>query len=291
MPELPEVQTIADELRPLLRGKVFSRLWAAHEPMLRRPGSARQFLGALRGQKVLDVGRRGKLVWLTLSHRKNLFIHQKFGHLVYGRWKLRRGVWMPADETTERLSSDPANNFLRLVFTFADGSALALSDIRKFGRVYALTDDEIAGVPELQVGLDPLGPNFHFRALQPKLLGRRCSIKELLLNQQVIAGIGNIYADEVLWKAGIHPLRPAGRLTTRELQRLARATVAVLKRAVAAKGASMLTYRRPNGEAGGYGSLRYVYQRSGEPCLRCGSAIVRLVHRGRSAHFCSQCQG
>lgn len=290
MPELPEVQTIADELRPLLRGRTFVDLWVDHPPMLRQPRERHAFLGRIRNKTVHDVGRRGKFVWLRLTGSQNIFVHQKFGHLVFGRWKRTRGAWVPADALTTALANDPLTKFLRIVFTFENGAMLALADIRKFGRAYAVRDDDIKHVPELAVGLDPIAPGFDFRTLKPMLQRRSISIKQALLDQRLIGGIGNIYADEILWHARVSPFKGVKDLTESEYKKIHHTIPLILQRAISAKGASMLNYRRPNGEEGGYGALRYVYHREGEPCQRCKNKIQRIVIQGRSAHFCAICQ-
>jgi formamidopyrimidine-DNA glycosylase len=291
MPELPEVETTAAELNLLVKGKVLKNLWVEHKPMLRRPKARAEFLRVLQGEKVLKVGRRGKIVRFWLTNAKNLFVHQKLsGHLMYGRWVRRRGGWRAADEATTRLMADPYNRFLRLVFSFADGSALALSDIRKFGRAYAVSDESINAVPELRVGADPLCEGFEFKTLKPLFASRAVSVKHVLLDQAVIAGIGNIYADEILWRARISPLKSARDLLPAEYARIGKAIPFVLKRALALGGTSIDNYRRPGGALGGYQDARAVYRKEGKPCPRCGSPIMRVKMGQRSTHYCPQCQ-
>lgn len=291
MPELPEVETTARELKGLVTGKAFKDLWAEHKPMLRRPKERMAFLRVLSGEKVIEVGRRGKIVWLRLTHGKNLFVHQKLsGHLVYGRWARHRGIWRAEDEATRQLMADPYNRFLRLVFSFTDGSALALSDIRKFGRAYAVSDDAVEGVLELRIGPDPLDADFDFHTLKPRLVKRTLPIKLLLLDQAIIAGIGNIYADEILWEARVSPFRTARDLSAREYARLSKAIPFILNRALALGGTSIDNYRRPGGALGGYQNARVVYRREDKPCPRCGSAILRVKTGQRSTHYCPRCQ-
>lgn len=245
----------------------------------------------LSGEKTRGVGRRGKIVWFRLTHGKNLFVHQKLsGHLVYGRWAKRQKIWRPDDEVTERLMADPVNRFLRLLFFFTDGSALALSDIRKFGRAYAVSDESIGAVPELRVGADPLGEGFELKVLEPLFASRAVSVKHVLLDQAVIAGIGNIYADEILWEARVSPLKNARDLNPRDYRRLAGAIPFVLNRALALGGTSIDNYRRPGGALGGYQNVRVVYRKHGKPCPRCGSVIVRVKMGQRSTHYCPGCQ-
>lgn len=291
MPELPEVETTARELDPLVRNKVFKGLWVEHAAMLRRPRKRTEFLQVLSGEKVLGVGRRGKIVWLRLTRGKNLFVHQKLsGHLMYGRWTRRRGIWHAEDEATERLMADPYNRFLRLFFFFTDASALALSDIRKFGRAYAVADELVDEVPELRVGIDPLHEGFEFKALQPVFAARTVSVKHVLLDQTVIAGIGNIYADEILWQARVSPLRSARDLTASDYARLTDAIPFVLNRAIALGGTSIDNYRRPDGALGGYQNTLAVYRKEGRSCPRCGNIVVRVKMGQRSTHYCPSCQ-
>jgi formamidopyrimidine-DNA glycosylase len=275
MPELPEVETVARDLRrhllpadPSTPGPtiVGARvLW--HRTL--RAGDEDAFWEGVVGRRIEAVGRRGKQLVVDLSGGAFLTIHLKM-----------TGQLFVVPATT---ASDP---YLRLVLALDDGRELRFRDIRKFGRVgLYLADDR----PFDDVGPEPLDPRFTVREFRKRIRARRGRLKPLLVDQSFLAGVGNIYADESLWRARLHPLRSARSLKPADEGRLYRHVREVLAEAVERRGSSIDDYTAPDGD----GSMQErldVYQRTGEPCRRCGHPIRRIVIGIRSTHFCSFCQ-
>ncbi len=264
MPELPEVETFARLLRAALTGRTITHatlLWPGH---VATP-SPRQFGRRIRGRRIEAVGRRGKYLVLGLNHGA-LLIHLK----------------MSGD-----LSVTPAgaarDRHAHTVFHLDDGSEFRFSDTRKFGRVYLVDrPEEITG----RLGPEPLAGEFTAAALSRRLRAHSRALKPLLLDQTFLAGVGNIYADEALHLAGLHPLRKSDTLTPDETRRLWRSIRRVLRQGIRLNGASIdWVYR------GGEFQHRFrVYDRAGEPCLTCGTPIRRIVVGQRGTHFCPRCQ-
>jgi formamidopyrimidine-DNA glycosylase len=230
-----------------------------------------QFREAIAGRRVTSVGRRGKYVVLGLD-RGFLLIHLKMSGRLYV---------VPAGQSPDRHE--------HTVFDLDDGQQLRFRDVRKFGRVYLVDDvEQVTG----DLGPEPLADDFTLAEFRRRLERRSGRLKSLLLNQSFLAGLGNIYTDEALFQAGLHPLRRAGSLTPAEQERLYAAIRGVLGRAVANRGTTLGDggYVDARGQAGQHQEQIMVYGRTGEPCLRCGAPIERLVIGGRSSHFCPCCQ-
>ncbi len=280
MPELPEVETVARDLRPRLVGATivgarcsWARTLRTHDPLA--------FADAVSGRTVLAVGRRAKQVVIDLSGDAALTIHLKMTGQLFV---------VPAD-----LPEDP---YVRLVLELADGREVRFRDIRKFGKIGLYGRDPVTGdlVTEVggaslfaAIGPEPLADAFTLRVFRQRLRRRKGRLKPLLLDQSFVAGVGNIYADEALWRARLHPLRTAGTLRVADERRLYEAIRTVLAEAIERRGSSIDDYTAPDGD----GSMQErldVYQRTGEPCRRCGRPIKRIVVGARSTHFCSWCQ-
>jgi formamidopyrimidine-DNA glycosylase len=262
VPELPEVETYARALRHL-RGRTFLDAHATWERSV--PTGADHLGPRLRGQTILDVGRRAKYIVFTLTH-DSLLVHLKM---------------------TGSLDVFPANSPLdihdRVVFDLDGGEQLRFHDPRKFGRVYLVANaSEVTG----PLGPEPLDESFTLDLLVERLARRKGRLKPLLLNQTFVAGLGNIYTDEALHQAGLHPLRTANTLTPDELGRLYSAIRDVLAQGVANRGTN-LDWAYTQGE--NQHALR-VFHRHGQPCERCGTLIERIVLGQRGTHFCPQCQ-
>ena len=290
MPELPEVQTIVEDLEKVLPRLKIAGFWTDIPKF-------KKIKDEILGEKILSLDRRGKNILINLSGNKTLLIHQKLtGHLLYGEWKVEsaaegeprqgRGEWRSVIDGP--LKDDPQNRFIHLLLNLSNGKQLALSDLRKFAKVLVWPTDKLSQLPDIsKLGPDPLSPSFDFEKFRVILKQKKGKIKQVLMNQEVISGIGNIYSDEILWEAGIHPLKPAEKLSEEELKRIFSATKKILKRAIEAKGDSMSDYRRPSGEKGGYQKIQNVYQMTGFKCRKYdGGIIERLKLAGRSAHFC-----
>ncbi|HHS96288.1 MAG TPA: bifunctional DNA-formamidopyrimidine glycosylase/DNA-(apurinic or apyrimidinic site) lyase [Chloroflexi bacterium] len=270
MPELPEVETVVRGLKGLV-GRRITDVEVRWERTVAAPDVA-AFGQRLRGRRVEEVGRRGKWVVIRLDGGLFLLIHLRMsGRLVVGGGT-------PADD-----------RHLRVAFALDDGSRLFFYDPRKFGRMVLVEDPgEVLG----GLGPEPLDEGFTVERLRERLARRRGRLKPLLLDQRFVAGLGNIYADEVLWRARLHPLRRADRLTEGEVARLHAAIRAVLREAIAGRGTTLEDgrYVGVDGRPGGFAPRLAVYHREGQPCLRCGTPIRRIRVNGRGTHFCPRCQ-
>lgn len=274
MPELPEVETYVRELAPLLSGRQVVAAQVLWPRTVALP-AAEEFSARMAGQRFVNFGRRAKYMLLGLEGGDTLIVHLRMtGHLY-----LKEADVEPDTHT-------------HVVFDLDDGRRLHYQDSRKFGRMWLTANpDQVLA----KLGPEPLGDQFTAAALAARLQGRKASIKALLLDQTLAAGVGNIYADEALFRAGIHPTRAGGSLTLAEVERLVAAVAAVLAEGIAAAGSSLGTsglqnYSRPGGQAGGFQDEHRVFRRTGQPCIVCGAPIERIVLGQRSTHFCPQCQ-
>jgi len=271
MPELPEVETIVRSLRPSIIGRVISCAELLDRSLLRRPDRAG--LGAVRGRRVVGVRRRGKMILIACDVGLTLVFHLK----MTGQILIASG-------------SDSPDKHTRLMLQFQDKkNALIFRDVRKFGFLLCLRAGPVNSCPEIA----DLGPEpFEVTAQElARRLGRRTAkIKSLLLDQSMIAGIGNIYADEILFDARIHPETPASALSPHAMGRLHKSTQNILTRAVAAKGSTLRDYVDARGQAGTFQFAHRVYDREGERCPVCRASIKRVRVAGRSSYFCPKCQ-
>ncbi len=271
MPELPEVETVARGLRAALVGRTITDVKVLWTRSVVPPDPA-AFARHLTGQVITDVGRRGKWLVVGLSGGDTLLIHLRMsGRLVI---------------ESEACLDD---RHLRVLFLLDDGRRLSFIDQRKFGRLH-LTNEPAQVLGDL--GPEPLSDEFTSRRLEEMLKQRQGRIKPLLLDQRFLAGLGNIYADEALWRARIHPLRPANTLTPAEAQRLHKAIRVVLTSAIASGGTTLEdeVYRQADGQAGEFASELAAYGRTDQPCPRCGQPIERIKVSQRGTHFCPRCQ-
>jgi formamidopyrimidine-DNA glycosylase len=273
MPELPEVETVARTLRPLLRSRAFVSVQVLWERTVDRPPVG-AFRAALFGTRVVDVARRGKYITLPLDTGATLLVHLR----MTGKLLIQEAPLIPDD--------DP---HLRVCFELDDGRWLLFSDTRKFGRMY-LVDDPLEVLGDL--GPEPLSAGWNPEQFADMLAGRRGRIKPLLLNQHFLAGLGNIYTDEALWRAGVHPLQTAGALTPDQVVRLHGGIVSVLQEAIGDGGTSLRDnqYRQPDGRTGAHQNALAVYGRAGQACPRCATPIERIVVGQRGTYFCPLCQ-
>ena len=269
MPELPEVETTVRALRDPLLGRTFTGVrnyWPRHIAT----SSPEALQERIVGQRIESMGRRGKYLLFHLSGNDTLIIHLRMtGHLsVVGR------------ET-------PVAAHTHTIFSLDDSRELRFRNTRKFGRVYLVADPEqVLG----NLGPEPLAPTFTVAVLKERFQGRSKQMKSLLLDQTFVAGIGNIYADEALFSAGIHPERTADSLSEAEIVALHNGIRDVLQTGIEREGASIDRYVKPDGTRGSMQNAVAVYKRGGQPCYRCGTPIRRIVLGGRSTHFCPVCQ-
>ena len=276
MPELPEVETIRAQLARLIPGRALARV-EVHDARLVSPDDPESFAQELTGRAIASVGRRGKYLLIELDSGDTLAVHLRMTGRLHWR--------PPGEEGEER--------FLRARFHLDDGSTLTFGDMRRFGRAWIVPAGPSADREAYwaqRVGIEPLSPRFTGRVLEGLLAGRRGPIKAVLLNQVLVAGLGNMYVDEALFQARIHPERPAGTLDEDEIRRLHRAIRDRLGAAVAAGGASIDSYRDSLGEMGSMQDLLRVHLHRGEPCPRCGTTIVKTRVAQRGTYWCPTCQ-
>jgi formamidopyrimidine-DNA glycosylase len=275
MPELPEVETVARGLQARLPGATIRSAAVLWDRTISHPLPAERFADEIAGVVVARVGRRAKSVVLHLADGRVMTVALRMtGALI---------VAAPG------AAPDPN---ARVVFELADGRQLRFRDTRKFGRIGLYPGRGRRRVADVfaRHGPEPLPDSFSAARLAVRLRRRRARLKTLLLDQSFIAGVGNIYADEALWRARLHPLRRADTLTDAEVRRLHRAIRAALREGLAGGGASYRDYVDPDGEPGLAAERMRVYRRTGRPCLRCGRPIQRMVIGQRATHFCPRCQ-
>ncbi len=265
MPELPEVETIKNELAPHVIGHTIAGVTLFDDKIVRQP-STEEFCSRLIGQRITNVSRRGKYLIFGLSSSETLIIHLKM---------------------TGSLLLNPPDRFIRAIIQLDDGAKIYFRDPRKFGAMW-LVKDKNTVVDKL--GPDPLEAGFTAKVLAKALAKRTAPIKALLCDQRLVAGIGNMYADEALFLAKIHPLRPGKSLSQEEIKRLHRAIRQVLSAGITNKGASTDTYFRPSGEIGTAHLQFKVAHRGGESCPVCGTLLERLPIRNRGSYLCPKCQ-
>lgn len=273
MPELPEVETIRRDLAPLVEGRRITGVWVDEGtlPLLTGPGVSAEAIGAaLCGRRIVSLGRRGKYLLFELDDARTLVAHLRM---------TGRLVW--------RCSSAPAEAFERARIALDNGHDLRWCDVRKFG-TWRIVDDleEFKG----KLGPEPASEAFTLRDFREGLAGRSAAVKSVLLDQRVVAGMGNIYADEALYEARIRPDTPAGELSAPAVKRLYAAVRSVLERGIAHRGASFRDYVDGQGNAGQQHMYVKVFRRTGKPCYACGTPIQRIIVGQRSTHFCPRCQ-
>jgi formamidopyrimidine-DNA glycosylase len=308
MPELPEVEYTARQLRNAIVGATIREALVFWERTIGHPDLL-DFLAEIAHRDILGVRRRGKFLIIDLRGELILTIHRRMtGNLLLlpPGWEIDTSLktsdpvaWnikgplihkFSTEDSESTINGNPSDLlYCRLCFNLVDGRRLLFTDPRKFGRI-ELWPREREQEALKGLGPEPLSDDFTVETLAKSLAGRKGAIKQVLLNQEIIAGLGNIYADEALYFASIHPLRPANSLTPAEIQLLHEGIVSVLTLGIEHRGTSFSEYRDLWGEAGdNYNHLR-VYHQQGKPCLRCGTPIERIVVAQRSTHFCPTCQ-
>jgi formamidopyrimidine-DNA glycosylase len=278
MPELPEVETIRRQIAPVVEGRVLREL-RVDDGRWCLPLAGAELAAALEGRRLEALDRRGKyLVW-RFEDEATLLVHLRM-------------------TGTLLIDPPPGTPYERVRFRFdgpqdGDGPVpeLAFCDPRRFGTgELALGGPVLDAFLDARLGVEPLGPDFTGAALHALTRGRRAPIKAFLLDQRRVAGIGNIYADEALFRVGIHPLRPAGSITRAQAGELRDAVVAVLTAGLSAGGATIDDFRHPDGVQGAFQNDFQIHLRRGEPCVRCGTEVVKLVAAGRGTYVCQTCQ-
>ena len=269
MPELPEVETVRRAIAPALEGRRLERV-EIDDARLTRPEDPLLVAAELTGERVAHVDRRGKYLIVRFETGRALLIHLRMtGSLLHDA--------IDASHVRARLQLD-------------DGTTVAYRDVRRFGTWLLLEPGELEPYLGARLGEEPLVAAFTAKGLGERLAGRRAPLKAALLDQRTLAGLGNIYVDEALWYAKLHPLRPAGSLERGELQRLHRAIRKALELGIARQGSTLSDYRLPDGSAGAMQREFRAYGRTEEPCDRCGTTFERARVGGRGTWFCPRCQ-
>lgn len=271
MPELPEVETVRRDLAPRVTGRRITGLdvkRGARRLLLGVP--QRQLRDCLTGRRIDAMGRAGKYLLFHLDNGVSLVVHLRM-----------------TGSLRHRTADAPPDDFVRAVVSLDDGTELRFSDIRKFG-TFELVDD-VASVTN-KLGPEPLTPAFTEEALTATLERRTAPLKSILLDQRRVAGLGNIYVDESLFLAGLHPTVPAGALRPEERSRLHAAIEQTLREGIYHRGASFRDYTDADGKAGSQQNFVRVFRRTGQPCDTCGAEIRRTVVGGRASHWCPRCQ-
>lgn len=287
MPELPEVETVRRGLHELIIGRVVKKV--VHDTPKSFPNAAADVESFLIGAKIVAVRRRAKVLLIDLSTDYTLVIHLKMtGQLVFRAADVAFGAGHPNDSLIGVLP----DRSTRVTFTFADGSHLYFNDQRKFGWVKLLPTVEVPNIDFMKkVGPEPLEHDFTPQQFKERFMRRAKSpIKAALLDQTVIAGVGNIYADESLWGAKIHPLTKVAMLTDKDFDTLYHELRAVMNLAIEKGGSTDRNYVNAEGKKGSYIDFARVFRREGQPCPRCGTIIVKFKAAGRGTHICPNCQ-
>jgi formamidopyrimidine-DNA glycosylase len=288
MPELPEVETVCRQLEPELDGHRIERLEVLDERWS-RPVPPAELGEAVSGRTIEGLGRRGKYLLLALDGGQTLVMHLRMtGNLI-----LREGEEMLDPSEGRRLYESERSTeerHLRARFILDDGREVWFTDPRRFGEAFLIANVGLEARFAGKVGVEPLSPEFTSEALAAMASGRTAPLKSFLLDQSGVAGVGNIYADEALFRARLHPLSPAGSMKTEHLEALRNSVVAALEAGIDHGGSSIDDYRDGRGERGTMQDEFLVHTRAGEPCRSCGGEIVRIVVSGRSTYFCPSCQ-
>jgi len=271
MPELPEVETIRRHLEPFTVGRRLERL-EVFDPMWCQPAPPETLDDAVRGRRIESLGRRGKYLIWTFEDEVHLVMHLRMtGNLL--------------------IMGDQQPPYTRVLLPLDSGETLAYTDPRRFGTgVVLLGDDARDDYFKQRLGVEPLSPDFTTDYLRAVARKRKQPVKAFLLNQERIAGVGNIYADEALFKSRIHPERPVGTLKRDQLEALREAVIESLEAGIDSRGASIDDYRNPDGAEGMFQTKFQVHLREGEPCIRCGTTIKKMRAAGRGTYVCETCQ-
>jgi len=294
MPELPEVETTSRILNKEIKNLFIKDVWtdylgksAKYSIGIKSAEYFSNFNNKIVGKKVIGVERRAKNVLIKLSGENTVLIHMKMtGHLLYGSYDFNHGKWIPKDDGALK---DPYNRFVHLAFSLSNGKKLVLSDARKFAKVLLLSGGECLEKEFCETGPEPLDKSFSFKIFSERIAKRlKGKIKSVLMDQKIIAGIGNIYSDEILWTSSVNPEQKAENLTEKQKKEIYKNISIILNKSLKLGGDSMSDYRNPYGEKGKFQNFHKVYRRVGEKCLKrgCKGIIKRIIVGGRSAHFC-----
>lgn len=294
MPELPEVTTTVRGLNEAVASLSITDVWSDYflntkhtrTDNIKNKKYFEIFRKEVVGKKVLAAERRGKNVLIHLSGDKTILIHMKMtGHLLYGKYSFSKGTWKSEEENLR----DPFNQFIHLIFSLSNGKHLAFSDMRKFAKVFVFDTSKRGEISDLALlgpePLEKLTPEILTAQLNKRKSGK---IKTVLMDQSVLAGIGNIYSDEIVWDSCIHPEKRIEDLSRANIKDILISIEKILKESITMGGDSMSDYRNIYGERGNFQNAHKVYRRTKQKCLKkgCSGTIVRKIIGGRSSHFC-----
>ena len=285
MPELPEVETIKRDLSQKILHKKITKVEVHKERIVKN--GAKEFLRILTGNSFARLDRIGKLLIFVLERDGyNLLIHLKMtGQLIY----CHRGDFVAGGHSLPKIGNTLPNKYSHVIFTFADNSRLFFNDMRQFGYLHLVKLKDLEKIKN-KYGIEPLASNFKLEALKKIVKKRSAPIKAILLNQQLISGIGNIYADEILFAARIRPDRKADTLSDSEIKKIYSASQKIIKAAIKFRGTTFNDYVDANGNVGSFVKFLKVYGRQGKKCPHCGGIVKKIKMSGRGTHYCPACQ-
>lgn len=272
MPEMPEVETVRRGLNSYVKGHEITHVEIRYNDLI--TGDVNQFIEFVTGATITDVGRRAKF----------LLIHLDNGYTIVSHLRM---------EGKYRISADPnaIDKHSHAIFTLDNGQKMIYNDVRKFGRMQLWNTDDLKNNKSIQkLGPEPLSKEFTFETLKPRIMRHHKNIKIVLLDQSVMSGLGNIYVDEVLWKAKLHPETPANHLSDKDIQNIIELSNQEMEKAIASGGSTIRSYIDASGHKGNMQNSLKVYGKEGTPCPRCGTEIVKIKVGGRGTHFCPHCQ-
>ena len=292
MPELPEVETVRRDLVACLLDKKIKKVTVLNPKTV--SSSPDDFAKLLSGTFFIDINRRGKLLIFKLKRRESyLLVHLKMtGQLIYLSEKsaVSGGHSLSPHSFTKAVGGELPNKYTRVIITFTDNSNLFFNDLRKFGYMKIVGSKELDDILSNNYGPEPLAKDFKFDEFAAILKNKKRSIKAVLLDQKIIAGLGNIYTDEVLFAAGIRPMRLASSITKAEALKIYQVIPKILKLAIKHRGTTFSNYVDSKGKRGNFSSLLQVYGRGKEKCLKCSSTIIKTKIAGRGTYYCPHCQ-
>lgn len=273
VPELPEVETVRRTLTGLVRGKTIKSVEIRWPNIIKRPAEPEEFARNLIGETIQSIGRRGKFLLFHLDH----FV--MVSHLrMEGKYGLHQ-------------AEDPDDKHVHVVFTMTDGTQLRYRDVRKFGTMHLFhPGEEMRELPLSQLGPEPDDKEFTDAYLKERLMKTNRAVKTALLDQKAVVGLGNIYVDEALFRAGIHPETKANQLSAKKIKKLHEEIKNTLQEAIDAGGSTVRSYINSQGEIGMFQLRHFVYGKKDKPCKTCGTMISKIVVGGRGTHFCAKCQ-
>ncbi|PWI62692.1 DNA-formamidopyrimidine glycosylase [Bacillus subtilis] len=273
MPELPEVETVRRTLTGLVKGKTIKSVEIRWPNIIKRPAEPEEFARKLAGETIQSIGRRGKFLLFHLDH------YVMVSHLrMEGKYGLHQ-------------AEEPDDKHVHVIFTMTDGTQLRYRDVRKFGTMHLFKPGEEAGeLPLSQLGPEPDAEEFTSAYLKERLAKTNRAVKTALLDQKTVVGLGNIYVDEALFRAGVHPETKANQLSDKTIKTLHAEIKNTLQEAIDAGGSTVRSYINSQGEIGMFQLQLFVYGKKDEPCKNCGTMISKIVVGGRGTHFCAKCQ-